>query len=261
MKKLFKLSKLNVIALALVACVAIIATAGGSIAYFSDNKEITNTFTAGNVYISLTESAVVRNAAGNLVADPTQPRVEGVAIDDAENVVVNHGNLYPGMTIDKDPTIKNTGSERAFVAAKVIITGDDILYALADASGLSIDIEELLKGGLLDETIHIGEWNGIASVCHNDNYAMVQVADTANGVYEFYFFMKNAFDAGESVCLFNQMRIDPMYGNVEMAALSDLSLTVQAYAVQTFGFGNCYDAMIAAFEEEFAAVAPATPQG
>ena len=252
-KKNFKLTKLNILAIALIACVAIIAAAGGSLAYFSDTREMTNVFTVGNVYISLTEAAVKDDGTGNLVEDTASPRVEGVAIDSTENVYHNYGMLFPGKVMHKDPTIENVGADEAWIAAKIILTDGDgnINNLFGYENSEQIDIRSLLSGALLSETVHFGVWNGIEEVSYNDRYAMIQSADAANGVYEFYFYIHESMASGESMELFDTMFIDPEFSNAQMQELANLEITVQAFAVQTFGFADCYSAMHSAFPDHF----------
>ena len=254
MNRKFKLTKLNIVTLAIVACIAvIIAAAGGSIAYFSDAKESTNVFTAGNVYISLTEAAVVADAAGNLVADHSKPRVEGTALGDTSEPL-NHGALYPGKTIHKDPTITNTGDDPAYIAAKIIIEdgNGDIRKLYGNPGTDLITVRgDLLDGGLFDESAHFGAWNGHTDAVYNSKYAMLRTGNADTGKYEFYIFLNAPLAKGESVVLFDTMSIAPEFGNTEMKELSDLKITVQAFAVQQFGFSSSYEAMCAAFSTHF----------
>ncbi len=83
--------------LALVLCVAMLAIAvvGGTLAYFTDADEKTNTFTVGNVDITLTE-----------------PKWEESGKAEAEDV-------YPGEALAKDPTVTNDGNNPCFVRIKV----------------------------------------------------------------------------------------------------------------------------------------------
>ena len=75
---------------------------GGAIAYFTDSESKTNTFTIGNVDISLTEANWSTTDANN-----------NNVPDAAENVV-------PGQSIPKDPVIKNESTTNpAYVFAKV----------------------------------------------------------------------------------------------------------------------------------------------
>ena len=251
--KAFRWTKFKILSLVLAASFIAIA-AGGSIAFFTDSKETTGVFTAGNVYIELSEAAVMNDAMGNMVADPSKDRIVGNEIGDGNPVINDYGILFPGKTITKDPTIKNIGDSPAWVAAKVIIKdgAGDVHNVLGYDGYDEIDIERLLTGGLLDETVHVDTWNGIEDVCFNDNYAMVQAADRANGTYEFYFIMLNTLAKDESVLIFDTMQMHPMLDNEHMKEFGELTITVQAFAVQSFGFSDCYSAMNAAFGEHFA---------
>lgn len=82
----------------LCAALALCATAivGGTLAYFTDNKTATNTFTVGNVEITLTEPKWT----------------------DAETAG-KHTNVYPGQMLDKDPTVTNSGNNACYVRIKV----------------------------------------------------------------------------------------------------------------------------------------------
>ena len=250
MKKL-KISKIKIIAISLLVCVVAL-TAGGSLAYFSDAKETTDVFSVGSITISLTQSAIKEDAAGNMVADPTSPRVEGGALNSPTEV--NNGRIFPGKTIYKDPTIKNIGDDDAWVCAKVIINdgAKDIHKIFGTAGYDDIDIESLLTGGLLDETVSFGTWNGIEDVYYNDHYAMVEIPDRANDKYEFYFFILTPMSTNDEVIVFEQIYFDPILDHNQMTEFSQLKITVQAFATQKFGFDDCYTAMRSAFDSHFA---------
>jgi len=57
--------------------VAVLLLVGTTIAYFSEQKSITNTMTSGNVSIKLSEAQVKPDEFGNLVLDNDKPRVFG----------------------------------------------------------------------------------------------------------------------------------------------------------------------------------------
>lgn len=89
--------KKKIVALCLVVCLAATAIIGGTLAYFTDTDEKTNTFTVGNVDIVLTEPEWVEDQA----------------------------KLIPGRVIPKDPTITlETDSERAYTFMKVQLSQD-----------------------------------------------------------------------------------------------------------------------------------------
>ena len=243
--------KKSMVLSALILVIATITFVGTTIAYFSDTKQSANTFTSGNVEIVMTESAVKPDAIGNLVADPSKPRIEGTPV----GVLNDYGKIYPGQSVCKDPIVKNIGSENAWIAVKVTLTdgmGDlrKVIGYNPDVTDL-VDIELLLSGGLLDERVHVGMWNGLHDVCYNDRYAMVQVPTASKDVYEFYFFMLAPLSTGETVNVFDSLTVPAEWDNLEMKELSELKIEVTAYAVQTFGFDSCYLAMTTAFQSEF----------
>lgn len=245
-----KIVKFNLYMSGILLLVFVMMFLGATIAYFSDSKQATATFTAGNVKIALYQSAIKQDASGNWVADPEQLPVQGVA----EGIVPGGDvKVYPGMTVCKDPTIYNIGDNAEWIAAKVILTdgGGDLHKLLGYPGYGEIDIERLLKGGLLDEQVEVVDWNGFEDVCLNENYAMIQIADQANGKYEFYFLMLKPMAVGDSVTIFEKLVFDRMWNNEHMKELAQLKLEVLAFGVQTFQLDSCFDAMTAAFPEHF----------
>lgn len=86
---------------AIFLCVALVAIAvvGASLAYFTDTKTATNTFTMGDVKIKLDETNV---------NDPQGDRV-----------ISNEYNVYPGAVVTKDPIVHNVGKNAAYIRATV----------------------------------------------------------------------------------------------------------------------------------------------
>ena len=254
MKKLLTSPQFKIITISLALTIVFSAAITGTIAFFTDSKESTSVYTAGNVYIELSEAAVTE-MNGDLIEDINTDRLLGGEINDSgASVVNNYGAIFPGQTIHKDPTIKNIGNSDAWVAAKVIIedgAGDIHRLFKYNEYYNDIDIERMLDGGLLAQQVNVGTWNGIDSVCYNDNYAMIQHSDKINGKYEFYFIMVNPLGKDESVEIFDTFFVDSMLGNEEMKEFRELKITVQAFAVQKFGFSSCLEAMNGAFSEHF----------
>lgn len=85
----------KVLSTVLAGALAVTAVVGGSLAYFTDKDDKTNTFTVGNVDITLTE-----------------PNWEGNGSADAPAA-------YPGEPLAKDPTVTNDGANPCFVRIKV----------------------------------------------------------------------------------------------------------------------------------------------
>lgn len=241
--------------LAMVLCIAMlaIAIAGGTMAYFTDTKAQTNTFTSGNVYIRLDEAIVAKD-------DDSSSATYGDLLNTGARTEAgqDYGRLYPGQEICKDPTITNTGSERAYVAAIVRVTdGKGDIYPLIGSGyqGL-LRIDKMVSGGIIKEndtqkSDYFTLTGSGLPVYGDSTYTVYQIGDMANGVYTFYVFFEQPLAPGADVTLFEKMTIDPQWNNAEMDNLEELSITVEAYATQEYGFPNCFTAMTSAFSNEF----------
>lgn len=84
-----------------VTCIVLVAAMviGGTLAYFTDSKTATNTFTMGNVNIKLDETDI-KNPEG-------------------DRVTSNAYDVYPGEVVTKDPIVHNTGKNGAYIRATV----------------------------------------------------------------------------------------------------------------------------------------------
>ena len=138
--------KKKLLVLGLCVALAAIAIAGASLAYFTDTKSATNTFTVGNVKIDLIESKFHRegndNSGDTTIPDPTHTVVEGDGMkyvaknhtmftDDeikadaetyaTEYLAVKGENMVPGRRVAKCPYVVNTGANDAYVRIRVMI--------------------------------------------------------------------------------------------------------------------------------------------
>ena len=210
-------------------CVAISIAVGSTIAYFTHDQALESVFTAGNVYIKLSEASVKSDAEGNLVQDTESERIFGNALDQ-EVTVHDYGMIFPGQSIYKDPTITNTGSTSAWIAAKVILTDGvgNIHNALGYEEDSGIDIRLLLSGGALDEVPTLKSWNGINSVQVTKDIALIQTADASEGRYVFYFFMEKELATTQSFTLFTHFNIHESCTNEMLYEFRDFRISVQA---------------------------------
>lgn len=111
--------KKKTIALALVLVMVFGATLGGTFAYLTSTDTVTNTFTVGNVKITMDEAKV--NPYGEPV-DKNGKTASEVGEDwtAADRVKANEYKLLPGHTYTKDPTIYvDAKSEDAWLFVKV----------------------------------------------------------------------------------------------------------------------------------------------
>ncbi|MBE6943107.1 MAG: hypothetical protein E7453_02440 [Ruminococcaceae bacterium] len=242
-------AKMQVISAGVFFALSLLMLLGTTFAYFSDTKQVTNTITVGNVAIELTEAAVKNDGTGNLIEDTSAPRIKG----GSDTTIRDYGVIYPGISIFKDPTIKNVGSSEAWIAAKITFTDGagsiDRVIGYEGAAG--IDMRMLLGGALLDESSHFGTWNGIPNVRYNDKYAIVQSADALSGEYNFYIFFHNTFAPGEEAVLFDHFSIPDDWTSQMMQEFRELTIHIQAFGVQVFDLDSCYEAMTKAFATHF----------
>ena len=124
--------KKKIVAFMLVISMLAIALIGGTLAYFTDTDAKNNTFTVGNVDITLTE-----------------PEWDAEGSKEAEDV-------YPGEPLAKDPTVTNEGANPCFVRIKV----EGLDQFAADFNGAMITYRTNYVEGALGEG-----W-----VLHTDGY-------------------------------------------------------------------------------------------
>ena len=219
--------KKRIVTIALV--VALLATCfAGTYAYLMDSESQVNTFTTGKVYITLDEVVVEKDEeTGNLV-----PKIEDEKeVRTSEN---QEYKLFPGMTVDKDPTITlDEGSEDAWIAAKITLEKYDCYD------------DGLLRGGIFH----------VEPVAEGERLYEV-VADEKNGTenhpnYVYYIYVTKPMVAKESIVLFEELWIPFSWDNDDMKALDEMKIQVEAYGVQANGFATCQEAMYAAYDDVF----------
>ena len=130
---------------AIFLCVALVAIAivGASLAYFTDTKSATNTFTVGNVSIELIESKFHREGNDNSgdisIPDPTQTASGMTYVTDGHKaftddeikadaetyatdyLAVKGENMVPGRGVAKCPYVVNTGANDAYIRIRVMV--------------------------------------------------------------------------------------------------------------------------------------------
>ncbi|MBR4036564.1 MAG: SipW-dependent-type signal peptide-containing protein [Oscillospiraceae bacterium] len=219
----------KIVALVLAAVMLVCTTVAATVAYLTSTTEVVeNTFTVGNVKITLDEAPVTDkglkdNSASTRVTD-------------------NSYHVYPGMTYDKDPQVHvKAGSEEAYIRMQVTVSD---LNALKNAfpqakyptwyNGDVFLLQMLVSGW--DETV----W-------------LTKGFDTKTGIYEFWY--KDTVDASESA---TDIDLEPLFTNViipetitnivpegaasgtlsEFEYLNNIKINVVAHAIQAEGFAN-----------------------
>ena len=275
---------------ALCLCVALLAVAvvGASLAYFTDTKSATNTFTVGNVKIDLIESKYHRegndNSGDTSIPDPTHK----VAADDGMKYVttghtmftdaeikadagtyatdylaVKGENMVPGRGVAKCPYVVNTGANDAYIRIRVMIP-----------SAANNDFVAVKDGGVITNqwcttSIKNGEFIDGKGGGWNNAPAIAKASVTKDGVtYDVYTFTRiQPLKAGAMTewNVWNFIGIDKTATSADIqkaidagaikvvetdgAKVMTLNVLVEADAIQEEGFADA-TAAFAAFDNK-----------
>ena len=227
----------------LLAAIALIVSVGvyATVAYLVDVAEVTNTFTMGNVNITLDEAVV----------DPDT----GDPIGDDRTFEGGTYHLVPGRSFTKDPTVSIAqGSEDCFVRMVVSVNN---ATAMKNLFG---------EDGFLNFTNYKDKGEGID---YGQEFWILKSISTAAGdpetlIYEFRYHAPVIGWTGRLEPLFTSIKVPGEVTGSQLASLTDLKIVIQAHAIQFEGFGNNADLAWNAFGDQgtndpIIIMPPATP--
>ena len=248
---------------AIFLCVALVAIAvvGASLAYFTDTDNETNTFTVGNVKIDLIEQERGKNGLEPFEQNKKLYPIVGSAQGEKDALGMPTAKNY----VDKMVTIKNTGSEKAYIRAYFAIPSalDDGYETFnAGLNVLHFNFGNKVENGVVTSTegaewiwTHGSKWNyfettlsdGIKyNVYYADYYQAVDADATTEqlvqGVY-----LDKTFDIRDGKCYAfgKEVTLDAGWD------WSKVSCPVFAIACQAEGFGSASEAIDAAFGAQY----------
>lgn len=220
---------------ALLLCTGAVALVAGSvlgtIAFLTDTEEAINTFTIGNVSISIAESKVDEN---------------GVPVGE-ETTDANEYRLVPGVTYTKDPTVTvDAESEESYVRMILNIYNKTDVQAIIDDKTHGLNGYEDLFGGLDTENwIYAGPFD-------EENDVYLGTYDEENDVISFEFRYKEIVDGYvlnsetqleeasdvELQPLFTELIVPGTLTNTELENLYNggFKIVVEGQAIQATGF-------------------------
>lgn len=251
----------------LVAAIAVMLVAalvvGGTLAYFTDKGNATNTFTVGDVKINLLEQQRKLDKDGNKTTELEAFKqnqhlypIVGSAQGEKDALGMPTAKNY----VDKMVTIQNTGSEKAYIRAYFAIPSalDDGYETFnAGLNVLHFNFGNKVENGVITSTegnewqwTHGSKWNyfettidGIKyNVYYADYYKALDAGATTEqllqGVY-----LDKTFDMqnGTPRAFGKEFAVDSGWN------WSNVSCPVFAVAVQAEGFDSASEAMDAAF--------------
>ena len=247
--------KKRIVTIALVVALVAIA-AVGTLAYFTDTDEATNTFAVGNVKIKLIEQQRGENGLVPFEQNKKLYPIVGSAQGEKDDLGMPTAKNY----VDKMVTIQNTGSEKAYIRAYFAIPSalDDGYETFnAGMNVLHFNFGNKVVNGVVSSTegvewkwTHGSKWNyfettidGIKyNVYYADYYQAVDAGATTEqlvqGVY-----LDKSFDMkeGKPYAFGEKFDVDTGWD------WSNVKCPVFAVACQAEGFDNAADAINAAF--------------
>ena len=255
------MNKRRILAIAMSLCIVAILAIGASLAYFTDNDSATNTFTVGNVKIDLIEEE--RDGKGGK-QDFTQDKklypIVGSAQGDKDELGMPTAKNY----VDKMVTVKNTGTEKAYIRAYFAIPSalDDGYETFnAGMNVLHFNFGNKVENGVVTSTYgvewnwqHDGKWNyfetTIEGIKYNVYYADYFEAVDAGATTEQFVqgvYLDKSFDMkeGKPYAFGKEITVDDGWN------WNKVSCPVFAVAVQAEGFDNATEAITAAFGAQY----------
>ena len=271
--------KKKLLVLSLCVALAAIAIAGASLAYFTDTKSATNTFTVGNVKIDLIESRFHRTGSGNsgdTSLPPATTKAAGkefipdgwtIFTDDEikedaktyakDYLAVKGQNMVPGRGVAKCPYVINTGANDAYIRVRVMVP-----------SAANNDFVAVKDGGVITNqwcstAIKNGEFIDGKGGGWNNAPAIERNVEKDGMKYDVYTFTRiEPLKAGKMTewNVWNFIGIDKTATSADIQKAIDagaitatgdtmtLNVLVEADAIQAEGFANATEAF-AAFDK------------
>lgn len=203
--------KKKLVAAGLVACLAATAIGGATLAYFTDAKDASNTFTVGNVAITLDEATVTKNEENNTWAANAERTEEGEG--------VTYTDIYPGAYLPKDPTITNVGTYDAYVRMIVTVSSADAWKAACANHGIT-DLGTIFSGYVEADWSRAGE------------------PTEADGKITYIYEYEQKLVPDATATLFTGVNIPTDFTSQEMGAIGTFTIDIRAEAIQADGFAN-----------------------
>lgn len=252
--------KKKIVTLSLAAALVAMAIAGASLAYLTDTKQADNTFTVGNVKIELIEQQRGENGLEDFQSGKKLLPIVGSAQGEKDQYGMPTAKNY----VDKMITVKNTGSEAAYIRTYFAIpsalddgyetfnAGKNVLHF--NFGNKIVDDEVISTYGNDWTWTHDGKWNYFETtmdgIKYNVYYADYNTAVAANAATE-------QFVSGVYLDKSFEMKEDGAYAFGEKLTLdegwnwNEVTCPVFSIACQAEGFDTPAAAFDAAFGAEY----------
>lgn len=247
----------------LVAAIAVMLVAalvvGGTLAYFTDKDNATNTFTVGNVDIELLESSLHRENAGiangatsdselwsdveKLGSNNTSPYKAGDTFytdeqikANAEKYTCDNVKLNPGESYHKMPYVVNTGKNAAYIRIRVMIPAD-LYTAILNSSMYTTTALNNKEFTMAYDSTGTVERDGVMY----NVYTFTRIDPLAAGEMTYW----NVWGTIHMDTDVTNEEIASLFGEGKPYADGTFPVLVEADAIQADGFANATDAFAA----------------
>jgi len=239
------MKKRKIVSIALIVALCAIVVSG-TLAYFTDKTDnVTNKFETKRLSIQLWEYDAEQDE-DTLEWSATDEKLYASKTGDettAEAVGVDYTDILPGMVLPKNPTVTvEKDSVDCWIFVKVtteVKTAKALFDAVNGADGSSADLTpenayavvDALLGDTYDEKWELPE----------EGFFKVE-----NGMVSFvigYNEVVPSSTADQDFPIFTEIDVPAAWGNAEMQALNEATLTFQAFAIQAYKFPTMQDAL------------------
>lgn len=199
------------------ALLLVSVTVGATVAYLTSTDEVVNTFTVGNVTITLDEAKVKYDATEHAYVKDTDERVKA-----------NAYKLSPDLEILKDPTVHvGETSDDCYVRVKVTFQYDPAADTVLQEQWINWNTNNWTV-----KNMEKGE------VTENGKTWMTRTY-TVN--------YNNVAKAKDNLVVFDKITLPETLTNADLEKMAGLKISVKAEAIQVAGFENNADGAWAAF--------------
>ncbi len=207
--------KKKVLVVSLIAVLLAIALVGGTLAYFTDEEEVKNTMSIGDVDLILTETS---DAKDGVVGTAKTGNVTGF----------DYTNMVPGTTYAKRATLKlsNEAFEvNAKVFAELIVSNNDELYDLVNAANAA-------GGEYASAKLNADDLAGtFLENCNLPVSAIVGGFVDSEGMHVIYYL--DEWTPGHEEVLFTGITVPAKLDQSLSKVTKPVDLTVKGYAIQS----------------------------
>ena len=265
------MKKKSILMAAIAVMLVAVLVVGGTLAYFTDTKSATNTFTVGNVKIDLIESTYHRegndNSGDKDIPDPTHAasgmkyvtdghkaftddEIKANAKTYADYIGTKGVGMVPGRGVAKCPYVINTGANAAYIRIRVMVP-----------SRANNDYVAVKDGGVItNQWCSTSMISGEFKAATGDRTPAIDIGgytDKNGVVYDVYTFVRNeplAAGAMTEWNVWNFIGIDKNANTADIQKAIDagaiakdgtLHVLVQADAIQADGFADAAAAFTA----------------